>query len=353
MTFAVAAVGTGGHVFPALAVAEALVAAGVDRADVLTVGGDRLESTVFPDAGFPFLRAELAGLQRRPTLANVLANLRLPFVVVAAVFRLRKAFREAGVRVLLGAGGYVTVPAAIAARLAGAAVMVTEQNAHAGLGNRVAGWIARRRFGSFPETEGLDAEWVGNPVRAGLLGSVDRLAARSRYGIGPDGIVVGVFGGSLGAGVLNSAAGSLAAIDGVTVVHLAGARFLADWEAEASDDWRIVGFEDRMDLFYGACDLVVARAGGAVAELTATGTPSVLVPGGFGSSGHQDANARALERAGAAVVVPEDRVGELANVVADLVGDRDRLAAMAAATATLARPDAASVIAAAMIDAHG
>lgn len=349
MTYAVAAVGTGGHVFPALAVAEALVEQGVARSDVLAVGGARLEAEVFPDAGFSFLQVELAGLQRRLTAAN----LRLPFVVARAVSTMRRVFVEADVRVLLGVGGYVTVPAAIAARLAGATVFVSEQNAHAGLGNRLAGRMARRRFGSFPTTEGLDAEWVGNPIRAGVAHTADRADGRRHYGIGDDGVVVGVFGGSLGAGVLNSAAASLAALDGVTVVHLVGRRFLSDFEGRATASWRVVGFEDRMDLFYAACDLVVARAGGAVAELTATATPAVLVPGGFGSAGHQSANAAALEAAGAAIVLPEDEIGGLAGLVEALVADPGRLADMRAATARLAKPDAASVIATAMIDAHG
>lgn len=108
-----------------------------------------------------------------------------------------------------------------------------------------------------------------------------------------------------------------------------------------------------MELFYAACDLVVARAGGAVAELTATATPTILVPGGFGSGDHQAANADALAAAGAAVVVAEPELGRLPSIVTSLLNDRGRLQAMASATSKLSRPDAADVIAHAMREAHG
>ena len=352
MTFAITAVGTGGHVFPGLAVGEALVAAGVDRQDVLFVGGDRLESTVYPEAGFPFLRVPLQGLKRSLSLAN----LRIPFTLIGSIIAMRRAFRERSVRTVLGLGGYVTVPAAIAGRFAGATVMVAEQNAHAGLGNRLAGRLALRRFGAFPETEGLDAEWVGNPVRPAIA-RFDRAALRPEalvhYGLDGGRPVVGIFGGSLGAGVLNRIAPAVAALDDVQVVHLAGEAHATGLADSATPDWHIVAFEDRMDLFYAAVDIVVARAGGAVAELTATATPAVLVPGGFGSAGHQGANASYLAGAGAAVVVDESVVDTVPSVIAGLLADEGRLATMRAAASTLARADAAEVIAAAMMTADG
>lgn len=351
MSFAIAAVGTGGHVFPGLAVGEALVAAGVPMDDVLYVGGDRLESTVYPEAGYPFLRVPLQGLKRSFSLAN----LRIPFTLLGAIFTMRRAFRQRSVRVVLGLGGYVTVPAAIAARLAGAVVMVSEQNAHAGLGNRIAGLVARRRFGSFPTTTGLKAEWTGNPVRLALA-AFDRGDLRAeglqRYGLTGDLPVVGIFGGSLGAGVLNRVAPSIAALEGVQVVHLCGTIHIDELAPQATDRWRIVGFEDRMDLFFAASDLVVARAGGAVAELSATATPSVLVPGGFGSAGHQAANAAFLAEAGAAVVVDEAEVDRVPEVVDEILREPTRLERMRSNAASLAKPDAAGTIADAMIAAH-
>lgn len=361
MSFAVAAAGTGGHVFPGLAVGEALVAAGVPPGDVLFVGGDRLEARVYPEAGFPFLGLPLRGLRRGLRPADLAANARLPGTVVSATRRIREELAARRVRVVLGLGGYVTVPAALAGRLARARIAVAEQNASAGLANRVAGRWADRRFGAFPRTEGLDCEWVGNPVRAELA-AFDRTALRgaalSRYGLDPDVPVLGVAGGSLGAGAINAAVARLASRPGgrpLQIVHLAGAGHAASLDEEAGRSplrWVVVGFEDRMDLFYAASDLVVSRAGGAVAELLVTGTPAVLVPGSFGSGGHQEANAAALAAAGAAVVLPEAELGRLGDVVDGLLADPGRRAELAAAARVLARPRAAADIAAALLELH-
>jgi UDP-N-acetylglucosamine--N-acetylmuramyl-(pentapeptide) pyrophosphoryl-undecaprenol N-acetylglucosamine transferase len=259
-------------------------------------------------------------------------------------------------------GGYISVPAGFAARRCGAVLLVHEQNAEAGLANRMMSRLAKRSFGSFPKTAQLPrAEWVGNPIRRHLA-RFDRASLRSgaiaKYGLDPDRPVVGVFGGSLGAGILNRAAEVLAATSGgggFSILHLTGSDHLESM-ALASDHfgrWHTVGFEDRMDHFYAACDIVVARAGGAVAEITATATPAILVPGGFGSGGHQAANADALVSAGAAVVVAEDDVARLPSVVTELLSQPDRMHDMAIATSKLARPDAADDVADAMRQAHG
>lgn len=360
MSFAIAAAGTGGHVFPGLAVGEALVAGGVERSQILYLGGDRLEAQVYPAAGFPFYQVGLRGLRRK----EVGANLGLPWVVGRAITGMRSELRRRRVRALLGMGGYVTVPAGIAARLTGVAVAVAEQNAEAGLANRIAGRIAARQFGAFPETTGLPrAEWVGNPVRRALA-SFDRQALRpaalARYDLDPDLPVLGVFGGSLGAGVLNQAvAGLITGWRGpqIQVLHLAGADH-APRLAEAAVDpgglrWRVLGFEHEMEWFYAAADLVLARAGGAVAELAVTATPAILVPGGFGSGRHQLANAQAMAQAGAAVVCPEVRLGELAGMIGELMSDAPRRRQMATAAAKLAKPDAADRIAIALGEMHG
>ncbi len=354
MTYAIAAAGTGGHVFPGLAVGEALVADGVARGDVLFVGGTRLEASVYPEAGFPFLTVELMGLQRRFTTQN----LKLPLVVKRAVDRIAAEFEERRVGVALGLGGYVTVPTGLAARRLGIPFCVSEQNAHAGLANRLMSRLATRSFASFPQTVGMPrATWVGNPIRQSILSSEPVADARSSYGLDPDEPVLGVFGGSLGAKALNDAVEADMVrwqTAGIQVLHLVGSRNaeIAD-RAAGVTGWRVVPFEDRMERFYAACDLVVARAGGAVAELTATGTPSVLVPGSFGSGGHQEANAEALGAVGAAVVVREDDIQTLGRVVIDLLGDPARLAKMAEAARSFAKPYAAANISAAMRGLHG
>lgn len=357
MSYLIAAAGTGGHVYPGLAVAEALINSGVPKGDVGFVGGDRLEARVYPGEGYPFLQVEIRGLRRELTLAN----LTLPLVVMRARKQIREAISEGGVQVVLGMGGYITIPAGMAAASAGVVFMNAEQNAEAGLANRVATRWASRTFGAFPATRGLPgAEWVGNPVRSAFW-DFDRAALRSRalgrYELAGDRPVLGVLGGSLGAKTLNMALSAMVAgWEGpeIDVVHLTGPEAPGiEPEPPSSEKvtWRRIGFEDEMGFFYAASDLVVARAGGAVAELTATATPAILVPGRFGSAGHQRENARSLTEAGAAVTVPEDDIGLLPQVVRSLIGDDTALSTMRASAAAIARPRAALDIAAAMMEA--
>jgi UDP-N-acetylglucosamine--N-acetylmuramyl-(pentapeptide) pyrophosphoryl-undecaprenol N-acetylglucosamine transferase len=278
------------------------------------------------------------------------------------VWRARDAIEEAigrrGIEVVLGMGGYVTIPAALATRRARVSLFVAEQNAGAGLANRVAARWAARVFTSFPHTHGLErGEWVGNPVRR-ALSSFDRgslvAEALDHYTLDSDRPVLGVVGGSLGAGLLNEATTTLVRTwsgPSIQVLHLTGSAMSDDVERAGENvTWAHRRFEQRMELFYAACDLVVARAGGGVAELTATGTPSILVPGDFGSSGHQTANAAFLGDNEAAEVLPQDRISELPRLVADLLFSPERLERMREHASRIAKPEAATTIADAMLE---
>ena len=357
MTFLIAAAGTGGHVFPGLAVGDALVANGVARDALVYVGGTRLESQVFPDAGYPFLEVEIRGLKRSLSAQNIT----LPAVVLRARSAVAQEIRRRRVKVALGMGGYVTVPLALAARKEKIGLMIAEQNAEAGLANRIAARWSTRVFTSFANTDGLKgAEWVGNPVLSSLA-DFDRTSLReeglSHFDLTGSQPVLGVFGGSLGAGAINSAVAELAALwkgSPFQILHLTGSEHyeaMLRANPEGQLTWKRISFEDRMDLFYAASTLVIARSGGAVAELTATRTPAILVPGSFGPGGHQSANARVLKDAGAAVVVSEGDLAGLDRIVDDLLFDTRRLSEMANAAVNIARPDAADAIARAMIAA--
>ncbi|MGA7282438.1 MAG: UDP-N-acetylglucosamine--N-acetylmuramyl-(pentapeptide) pyrophosphoryl-undecaprenol N-acetylglucosamine transferase [Acidimicrobiia bacterium] len=355
MTFVIAAAGTGGHVYPGLAVGEALVAQGIERERILYVGGDRLEAKVYPDAGFPFEGLELKGLRRSLSIEN----LKLPGIVLRARRRMIEIMGDRGTKVGLGMGGYVTIPLALAVRSPGVDLMVSEQNKDAGLANRVARRWASRVFVSFPNTKGMPgAEWVGNPVRRDLA-QFDRATGRaqaiSHYDLDSSRPTLGVFGGSLGAGAINEAIARLVATWGgpvMQVVHLTGrGRVMDGLQSTKVSVWRQVEFEDQMSRFYAAADLVVARAGGGVAELTATGTPSILIPGEFGSAGHQRENARFIEAAGAALMLAEPELGRLPRLVEATLFDEGRLTAMREAASVIARPNAASAIAEALIEA--
>lgn len=358
MSYGIAAAGTGGHVFPALAVAEALLDLGVARDDIVFFGGDRLEATVYPAEGFPFVRLDLQSLRRSLSWRNAL----LPVTVARAARRAKRELIDRDVRVVLGMGSYVTVPVGWAARRAGTPLLLHEQNAEAGLANRIMSRFAATTFVSFADTKGLrDQVLAGNPIRANLAGFVRpdlRHAAMDRYGLSPGPVVIGVFGGSLGAAVINRAVSDLVerwSGAPIEILHLVGRSHEADMRTiseRSAVPWTVLGFEEAMEYFYAACDIVIARAGGAVAELAATATPAVLVPGAFGG-GHQAANAARFAEAGAAVVLPEDRLSDLPEVLAPLVADPRLRLDLVAGLKQLAHPNAAAELARALQQAHG
>ena len=226
MTYVFAAAGTGGHVYPALAVADALVATGVASSDILFVGGDRMEATTVPAAGYEFVGVEIRGLRRSMSADN----LKLPSIVWRATQRLADLFRTRDTRVVTAFGGYVSVPAAWAARRSGARLFVQEQNAVPGLANKIVARNAETAFVAFPAAEERlrHATLVGNPLRAAFRGfdrSRLRTAGRARYGLDERRPVLGVLGGSLGARVLNDITARIADAhdpDQLGIVHLTG-----------------------------------------------------------------------------------------------------------------------------------
>ncbi len=352
MTIAIAAAGTGGHVFPAMAVAEALEKLGTSRDDIVFFGGDRIEATVVPEAGYEFVRLDVGGFVRSVGLQN----LRVMTAVAKATGRMRREIMARGITAMLGMGGYVTGPAALAARSTRVPLFLHEQNAVPGLANRLAARLARRVFVAFPSAAAAlpRTEVVGNPLRSALLADPpSSAAARDRYGLQPDMQVVGILGGSQGAEALNEAASNLAESGPVfQVLQLAGRDQHERWSGRSADvpAWTVVPFEPDMRFFYAAADLVVARAGAlTVSELAATGTPSILVPYP-GASSHQDANAAFLVEAGGATVVAQPDLSRLGREVSRALvpAELSRRRAMAMAAA---RPDAAGRVAAQLREA--
>lgn len=353
MTVAIAAAGTGGHVYPALAVARELEALGVTRAEICFLGGDRIEATAIPAAGYRFQSFPLTKLRRTLTVEN----LRIPWVVHRAAAGMAAELRRRGVRVVLGMVGYVTVPAAIAAKRAGIPFVVHEQNADPTLAARFGARRARVTLLGLPgRAERLPrSELVGNPLRPELEvfdRTALRPAARARYGLPSGGPVVGILGGSLGAGALNAAAAGIAAAAGCPVLHLTGPEGHGVGDSpDPSLPWLRVPYEHAMHEFYAAVDLVVCRAGAmTVSEVAATGTPAVFVP--LARVG-QAANAAALSARDAALVVPQDEIAALPGVVASLVRDESRRTALGAAAAASARPDAARRVAQRVLEVAG
>lgn len=349
--------GTGGHIVPGLAIAAEIVARGAERDQIHFVGSRRgLEKRLVPAAGFPLTALPGRGIQRRPTPANLPAVMGL-FVAVVRAFLLIGRLRPA---VVVGLGGYASVPGVLAAVVWRVPIVVTEQNAVPSAANRLAGRFAKAAAVPFPGTALPRSTWTGNPVRTEIA-EVDRAAGRAdacrRLGLDPDRTVVVVFGGSLGALRINDAV--LAASEkwrdraDLALRHIAGDR---DHDAVATRvsvgaadalQYQLVGFEDDMASVYAAADLVVCRAGASsVAEIAIVGVPSVLVPLPGAPGDHQTANARQLADAGAAVVIRDDQLDgdRLSTELDTLLSDSHRLAAMGAAARELGRPDAAAAV---------
>ena len=355
----VAGGGTAGHVLPAVAAAQALVERGHPAGSVRFVGSSRgIEARLVPEAGFEVTLLPGRGIARRLTLDNVGAVAGLVRGVGRALVLVRR-WRPA---VVLSVGGYASVPCAAAAAVWRVPLVVHEQNAVPGLANRLAGRLARASAVSFEGTALPRAVVTGNPVRPEVR-AVDRSPAgrrraRQELGLPVEGLVVGVFGGSLGARRLNQATFGVveawAGRQGLAVRHAVGAR---DWTGVAGNlprpapgglVYQPVEYEPRMPVLLAAADVVVGRAGGTtVAELAAVGMPSVLVPLPIAPNDHQTANAMALVRAGAAVLIPDGELTteRLADELGALLDDTERLTRMEAAARSFARPDAAERVA--------
>jgi UDP-N-acetylglucosamine--N-acetylmuramyl-(pentapeptide) pyrophosphoryl-undecaprenol N-acetylglucosamine transferase len=329
-------------VVPALAVADALRERG---AEVLFIGGDRAERTLVPAAGYPFEQLAVSALHRRNPLRALWALWR----AARAVARARRLLVAARIDVVMGGGGYVAGPVALAAWTRRIPIVLTEADSQLGLTNRLLAPLAKRVCLAFPieGRSGKRYRVTGRPVAPA---TADRDAARAALGIEPWAQCVLVFGGSLGSRTINEAA--LDGLDGANfrVLHLTGAR-----------DWQTLRVRARGQLYdlreyldpeqfgqaLAASDLVVARAGGSIFEIAAYGRPAILVPFPAASADHQRSNAEWMERGGAAVVVPDDELNgpRLAAEVGKLIGDPARLAAMGRASRELARPDAAAAVA--------
>jgi UDP-N-acetylglucosamine--N-acetylmuramyl-(pentapeptide) pyrophosphoryl-undecaprenol N-acetylglucosamine transferase len=329
---------------PALAVADALRAEGVE---VTFVGGDRAELELVPAAGYELHRLRVAPLDRRRPVKALHAGL----IAAGAVREARTLLRRLRPAAVLGAGGYMAGPVGLSAVASRVPLVLTEADSHLGLTNRLLAPFARRVCLAFPIEGRVGRRYMvtGRPVPPP---ATDWPAARARFGIGLRESCVLVFGGSQGARTINQAAVQAFAGARFRVLHAAGERDLPDLQnlrppTVGGSYYDLRGYIQRFNEALLASDLVVGRAGGSIFEIAAHGKPAVLIPYPYATADHQTANARYMERAGAAVVIPDAELTgvRLANEVGRLLADRGRLAAMGRASAQLARPHAARDIA--------
>jgi UDP-N-acetylglucosamine--N-acetylmuramyl-(pentapeptide) pyrophosphoryl-undecaprenol N-acetylglucosamine transferase len=353
-TLMVMAGGTGGHVYPALAVADALRARGWDVFWLGTRNG--LEARVVPAAGIDVVWVSVGGVRGK----GVLKKLLLPATLLVAFAQSLVAIVKRRPDVVLGMGGYTAFPGGMMASLMNRPLVIHEQNSVGGLTNRVLACLADRVLTAFPQAfkgdrdrpipcRRVQTEWVGNPVRSTIAAasSADRPERT-----GPLRLLV--VGGSLGAQALNDlvpkALALLAADKRPRVVHQSGRQHLETLRANyaaAGVDADVREYIDDMAREYAACDFAVCRAGAmTVAELACAGVPAVLVPFPHAVDDHQTGNARFLSDAGAGWLMPQSELS--AEKLAALLGsvDRTALAAMSAKSLALGKPDATARVAA-------
>ena len=345
-TLMIMAGGTGGHIFPALSVAEYARAQGWNVVWLGSRAG--MEARLVPQAGYTMAWIRFSGVRRRGVLPMAL----LPLNLLIAFWQSARAIFVHRPDVVLGMGGYVAFPGGMMASLFNRPLVLHEQNSIAGLTNRVLSHVADKVLVAFPGAFGerSKAEWTGNPVRsdiAGIAPPEERFARRA----GPLRLLV--LGGSQGASALNEivpqAIALLPEASRPRVTHQAGEAHLpavrANYE-RAAVHAETVAFVDDMAARYAEADVLICRAGAStIAELAAAGVPAVLIPFPYAVDDHQTRNARFLSERGGALLVPQSELTprRLADLLAAF--DRDKLLAMARAARAAGKPDATQAVA--------
>jgi UDP-N-acetylglucosamine--N-acetylmuramyl-(pentapeptide) pyrophosphoryl-undecaprenol N-acetylglucosamine transferase len=345
--------GTGGHLYPGIALAEEIMA--TSGSEVLFVGTPRgLETKLVPEAGFPLELMEVTGLKRTGLMGLLRGLVRLP----KAFFQARRILRKFRPDLVVGVGGYASGPLVFVAALLGYPTAIQEQNSRPGFTNRILGRFARRVFVAFEEARRSFAarktRLVGNPVRRRFL---DKVANAGGGAAASPGRSILILGGSQGSHAVNEVTSTMIQVLKArdilpTVVHQTGAaeieRMILYYEALGlSDKVTVRAFIDDMPAALAEAALVVARAGAlTLAELAIMGRPAVLIPLPTATDDHQTLNALEFQRAGAAIVVPqyETAATQLADIVAALLSDPAHLAKMGEAMRGLAKPNATQEI---------
>ena len=351
--YVIAAGGTGGHIIPGIALANEIRAQKPGVAIVFVGTAQGLESKIVTAAGYPLELVDASGFVGK-TLTNQIQSLaRLP----KGFFEARALLKKHRARAVVGVGGYVTVPVLLAARSLGIPTLIHESNARPGVANRFLNRFATRTaVGLAAANRHLRKAGVvtGTPVRREFfeIPPLDPEASTRR---------LLVFGGSQGSRIINRAVARAAVLlekSGLEVIHQTGDKDLTGTRQRYTRmpaNWKLEPFLPKLWEQMAAADLVLSRAGAmTVSELAAAGRPSILVPFGAAAAGHQLENARALSKAGAAVVIDEKDLDaeSLAGTVVELLRDRARLTAMGQKARSLARPNAAADLAKLLFEAE-
>lgn len=350
--------GTGGHIYPAIAIADALREM-APATEILFVGAEgKMEMEKVPQAGYEIKALPVSGIQRKLTFKNLL----FPFKLMKSLSEAGRIIRDFQPDVVVGVGGYASGPVLRKAQAAKIPTLLQEQNGYAGLTNKLLAAKAYKICVAYPGMEQyFPAEkllFLGNPVRKDIADQLDKQTALEYFHLKNDKPVLLIVGGSLGARTINNAmlACYQTLLDqGLQIIWQTGKFYLSEIKA-ALDGKQLQGlpkglwvndFISRMDLAYASADVVVSRAGAlSISELCMAKKPAILVPSPNVAEDHQTKNARALEKEAAAVLLPDaEAVASLPNYVMELINDKAEKNKMAENIGNLAKPNAASDIA--------
>lgn len=347
--------GTGGHIFPAIAIANALKRLAPDSVILFVGANGRMEMEKVPAAGYEIVGLDIQGINRK----SFWKNLTLPFKLYRSIRKARQIIRDFQPDVAVGVGGYASGPLLHTAARAGLPYLIQEQNSYAGVTNKRLAGKANKVCVAF---EGMDKFFpkekilfTGNPIRRDAVDIQDKRGeAIAAFGLSPQRKTILVTGGSLGARTLNESmqagVGRLAAAN-MQLIWQCGAYYYDSLRQTMADRYseyiKLMPFIERMDFAYAAADIIVARAGaGSIAELCVIGKPTVLVPSPNVAEDHQTKNAQALVDKAAAVMVPDaEALPKLIGAVMDLLDDHQRCKVLGANLRDLAIIDADDVIA--------
>jgi len=346
--------GTGGHIFPAIAIADALKSLNPDI-EILFVGAEgRMEMQKVPAAGYPIEGLWISGFQRKLTTQNLM----FPIKLLSSLMKARQIVRRFKPDLAVGVGGYASGPLLQMTVRSGVQAVIQEQNSLPGATNRILGAQVKRVYTAYPGMEKyFDASKIkvfGNPVRSVIKNErVNPEAGRAYYGLEVHKKTILVFGGSLGAGVLNQLMDEsfdrIKERQDIQFIWQTGSYYEAQYKdspTAALRNVKQVTFIDKMEMAYAAAHLVICRAGAlTISELSILGKATILIPSPHVAEDHQTHNARSLESEGAAIHLPERQIDSLIDKAYQLLEDSEALRILEANILKFAKPDAATDIA--------
>lgn len=345
--------GTGGHIFPAIAIVEALK----KQADieVLFVGAEgRMEMEKIPTLGYSIIGLPIAGFQRGFSFSNIIKNIQLPFKIIWSLIKIWRVINQFKPDLAIGTGGYASAPTLKMAQWIGIPTFIQEQNALPGITNQFLGNGAKCAFVSFEESirffKRCDVMYTGNAIRETFADEkVDRVVAFDFFQLDPNKKTIFVTGGSLGARALNE--GIASQIDqliqqDIQILWQTGKSYLRQYKHYENSHCRVFEFIANIQYAYACADIIITRAGGVLFELFVIGKPAIVLPSPYVADDHQTSNAEALVEKNAAIMLKDVEANEkLVPTILELLRDEQKMTSMGAVMKSLAKPNAASEIA--------